>query len=58
MSGDDRIKWLLNKDLIYQLGMRKEVFDTLKDSYKNASIEIRKLLINRIKEGIKNQEIK
>jgi hypothetical protein len=57
MSGDDRINWLLSKDLIYAWGMKKEVFDVLKSSYPFTSQEVRKSLIVRIMEGIKNEKL-
>lgn len=57
ISGDERIKWLLKKDLIYRSEVKKEVFDVLKNSYPTASQEVRHTLIDRIKEGIKNENI-
>jgi hypothetical protein len=57
MSADDRIKWLLDRDLIYAWGMKKEVFDVLKVSYRFTSREIRQSLISRIKEGIRNEKL-
>ena len=57
MAGDDRIKWLLSKDLIFRLGVKKEVFDVLKSSYRFTSQEVRKSLIGRIKEGIRNEKL-
>lgn len=58
MSGDDRIKWLLDKDLIFRSGMKKEVFDVLKGSYPFTSQGVRQSLVSRIKEGIKDKELK
>ena len=57
MSGDDRTNWLLNKDLIYAWGMKKEVFDVLKNSYPFTSQKVRKSLIDRIMDGIKNENL-
>lgn len=57
MSSDDRIMWLLDKDLIYRSEMKKEVFDVLKGSYPSASRKIRLSLIAVIKGGIRNEKL-
>jgi len=57
MSMDERIKWLLSKDLIYGSGVKKEVFDVLKNCYPFASQEVRHLLVDCINEGIKNENL-
>lgn len=61
ISCDDKIKWLLDNNLIYESKIKKEVFDVLKYSYPLASKKIRQSLLdyidNRIKDDKKNIEI-
>ncbi len=57
MSGDYRIKWLLDNNLIYEDESKREVFAVLKSSYQLTSTEVRQSLIDRIKEGIKKENL-
>jgi hypothetical protein len=53
LSGDERVEWLLAKDLIFRLGMKKEVFDVLSAAYPSSSEATRKKLVRRIEQGFK-----
>ncbi len=52
-SGDERLEWLLTNDLIFRLGMKKEVFDVLNVAYPSSSEASRKRLMRRIEQGFK-----
>jgi SIR2-like domain/Domain of unknown function (DUF4020) len=51
LSADDRLKWILEKDLIFTFGFKKEVFDVLAVAYPNASKQIKIKLVRRIVRG-------
>jgi SIR2-like domain/Domain of unknown function (DUF4020) len=51
LSNDEKIKWLLENDLIFGIRMKKEVFDVLKTAYPGASPPVRKRLIKRVDRG-------
>lgn len=53
LSGDERVQWLLSNDLIFRLGMKKEVFDVINVGCPEASATVRRKLIERIEKGFK-----
>lgn len=57
-SSDDRINWLLDHDLVFQSGMKKEVFDVLASAYSTASMSIRRRLLQRIDRGYREPGFK
>lgn len=50
-SANDRIAWVLTKDLVFRSGMKKEVFDILSSSYPKSSLAVRRRLIRYIDRG-------
>lgn len=56
LTSDERIQWLLDNDFIYRSGLKKEVFDVLKNNYPSASMKVRKKLLARIKAGIPSED--
>src|SRR5206468_10930042 len=55
LGADDRIEWVLANDLVFRLGMKKEVFDILEVAYPNASETTRRKLVKRIGQGFKGK---
>jgi hypothetical protein len=48
---DEKIAWVLDKDLLYRFGMKHEVFRLLENAYPSASHTIRERLLERVCEG-------
>jgi hypothetical protein len=55
LTGDERLAWLLDNELVFRLGMKKEVFDVLSVAYPSASEATRKRLLKRIQQGFKGK---
>ena len=55
LSSDERLEWLLTNELLFRLGMKKEVFDVLEVAYPSASETARKKLVKRIEQGFKGR---
>lgn len=51
-SADEKLQWLLASRLLFQLGMKKEVFDILTVGYPGATPRLRTRLLQRIERGI------
>lgn len=54
ISSDEAIRWLLEQDLIFRSGMKKEVFEVLAKTYNSASSKTRKRLLQQIARGYKD----
>jgi PAS domain-containing protein len=50
-GADERIIWLIENDLLFRSGMKKEVFDVLASAYSTASLHVRRRLLDRIDRG-------
>jgi len=50
-SADDKILWLLNRDLIYVHSCKYEVFHVIKDAYPHCSESVQRKLIERVEQG-------
>ncbi len=50
-TGDRKLSWLLENDLIYSIGFTHEVFAVLKGAYPNSSESLRRTTIERAKRG-------
>jgi hypothetical protein len=60
-TADKKIKWLLGHDLLYEYGLKHEVFLVIKDAYSKASKRTRTVFLNRatraLRESIRPYEI-
>ncbi len=50
-AADRKIRWLLERDLLYARGLKHEVFTVLKDAYPRSSKELRMATITRANQG-------
>jgi hypothetical protein len=50
-SPDDRLSWLLAKNLLYAFGFKHEVFAILRDAYPSATVASQERLVKAIEEG-------
>ena len=57
-SADERITWLLDHDLIFRSGMKKEVFDVLATGYSQSSLAIRHRLLRSVNRGYRGPGVK
>ena len=48
MASDEKIGWLLQRDLLFHPGAKPEAFDVLKDAYPSATFETRRKLFDLI----------
>jgi hypothetical protein len=55
LNGDECLEWLLANDLVFRLGMKKEVFDVLAAAYPSSSESTRKKLVKRIQQGFRGK---
>jgi len=51
LTGDEKVEWLLKNELVFHLGMKKEVFDVLEIAFPKTSERVRKKLVKRIEQG-------
>jgi len=51
LNANEKIKWLVKHRLLYELGVKHEAFQLLKNSYPRSTKETRKLVLDRIKRG-------
>lgn len=59
IAADDKVTWLLGRELVFDVGCVHEVFRTIKVSYPLASVAIRKKLLQTVKRGAKrSKEVK
>lgn len=52
-SADEKLNWLLDNDLIFTFGLKKEVFDVLAAAYPHATDPVRKAIVERVEVGHK-----
>ncbi|HVM59956.1 MAG TPA: SIR2 family protein [Verrucomicrobiae bacterium] len=52
LNANARLDWLLENDLIFDLGMKKEVFDVLATAYPSASAQMKRKVLRRVAKGI------
>jgi hypothetical protein len=55
IAADEKITWLLDRGLLFNIGCVHEVFRVLKAAYPHANVETRKKLIQTIKRGFKGE---
>lgn len=53
---DDKITWLLNKKWLYVLGLKHEVFRLIKNAYPEATVPIKKRLLDTVNLGLDDAE--
>jgi hypothetical protein len=53
---DEKLAWVLKKDLLYQSEMMHEVFKLLENAYPNASHIIRGRLLERVCQGPESED--
>lgn len=58
ISPDDKINWVIEKDIVFSIWYKHEVFRLLKVAYPNALSETRNRLIERINKGIIKEDAK
>jgi hypothetical protein len=52
LSANAKLRWLLSHDLIFTLGLKKEVFDLLAVAYPEAGVSVRRRILARIRKGV------
>lgn len=50
-SSDEKLTWLLEHELVFAIGMKKEVFDVLREAYASASEPMRQRVVVTIETG-------
>ena len=51
LNANEKIKWLAKHNLLYELSVKHEAFQLLKNSYPRSTQETRRLVLDRIKRG-------
>ncbi len=54
-TADEQIAWVLQRDIVFQLGLKNEVFDLLKSAYRQSSHPVQEKLIRRIQQGTRQR---
>jgi Domain of unknown function (DUF4020) len=56
LNSDERIGWLLDHNLLYDVSVKAETFRILSDNYPRAGEEVRQQVLVRVKRGIRAQD--
>jgi Domain of unknown function (DUF4020) len=52
MSSDEKLAWLVDRNLLYDSSVKHETFEVLANAYVNAGEDARRLTLKRIRQGI------